>query len=131
MTGVKAGRRGIILLAHGSRETRWREPFDSLAEKIAKRLPDVAVRVSFLKDLAPDIYAAADDLERSGVTRITVAPVFLAVGGHSARDFPVMAGRLSAKHPGVEFKWANVIGSWEEVIEALAGAIANRAADGI
>ncbi len=127
---VNARRRGIILLAHGSRESKWREPFDSLAEKIAQRLPDVPVRASFLKDLEPDIYRAADDLTRSGVTRITVVPVFLAVGGHSAKDFPVMAGRLSAAHPDVKFKWADVIGSWEEVIEAMAGAIAAKAGDG-
>ena len=127
---MNAGRLGIILLAHGSRESKWREPFDSLAEKIAQRLPDVVVRVSFLKDLEPDIYTAVDDLKRSGVTRITVAPVFLAVGGHSAKDFPVMAGRLCAAHPDVQFIWTKVIGSWEEVIEAMADAIAAKAEDG-
>lgn len=116
-------RRGVILLAHGSRDVKWREPFDSLSGKIAKRLPDVAVRVSFLKDLEPDIYAAVDGLVGDGATSITVVPVFLAAGGHSANDFPAMASRLSAGHPGVKFRWTEAIGLWDEVIEAMAGAI--------
>lgn len=116
-------RRGIVLLAHGSRDAKWREPFDSLSEKIAKRLPTALVRASFLKELEPDIYTAVDDLARAGVTRITVVPVFLAVGGHSANDFPSMANRLCVEHPGVKFRWTEVIGLWEEVIEAMAGAI--------
>jgi sirohydrochlorin cobaltochelatase len=127
---MNVGQRGIILLAHGSKEARWREPFDSLAEITAKRLPDVAVRASFLKGLEPDIYTVADGLIRSGVTRITVVPVFLAMGGHSANDFPAMAGQLSSTHPDVEFRWAEALGSWEEVIEAMASAIAAKATDG-
>lgn len=115
-------------MAHGSRDARWREPFDSLARKVAGRLPDVAVRVSFLKDIEPDIYTAADELTRSGVTRIIIVPVFLAMGGHSANDFPVMAGRLSAAHPDVKFRWEEALGSWEEVIKAMADAIAGRVA---
>ncbi|MBF0290956.1 MAG: CbiX/SirB N-terminal domain-containing protein [Nitrospinae bacterium] len=115
--------RGIVLLAHGSRDAKWREPFDLLAGKIAKRLPDTAVRVSFLKDLEPDIYAAVDGLAKAGATHITVVPVFLAAGGHSGNDFPVMANRLSVEHPGVKFRWTEVIGSWEEVIEAMAVAV--------
>jgi sirohydrochlorin cobaltochelatase len=128
---VSADRLGLILMAHGSRDARWREPFDSLAQKVAGRLPDVAVRVSFLKELEPDIYATADDLKRSGVTRIIIVPVFLAMGGHSANDFPVMAGRLCAAHPDVKFRWEEALGSWEEVIGAMAGAIASRADGGI
>ena len=123
-------KRGIILLAHGSRDAKWREPFDLLAGKIAKRLPDTAARVSFLKDLGPDIYAAVDDLVRLGVVRITVVPVFLAAGGHSANDFPSMASRLSVEHPGVKFKWTEVIGAWEEVIEAMAVAVCAKEDDG-
>jgi sirohydrochlorin cobaltochelatase len=121
--------RGIILLAHGSRDARWREPFDSLARKVEGGLACVAVRVAFLKDLEPDIYMAVDGLARSGVTHIMVVPVFLAIGGHVANDFPVMAGRLCAAHPAVKFRWTEVAGAWEEVVTAMAGAICAKAAD--
>lgn len=127
--GIGADRHGIILLAHGSRDVRWREPFDSLASKIEGGLSGVAVQVAFLKELEPDVYMAADALAHSGVTRIMVVPVFLAIGGHSAKDFPVMAGRLSATHPAVKFRWTEVVGSWEGVIEAMAGAICARMED--
>lgn len=130
MTGVNPANRGVILLAHGSRDPRWRDPFERLASKIKAKSPSVAVRPAFLKDLEPEIYTVAEDMARSGVAEITVVPVFLAAGGHSANDFPVMAKRLSAEHPGVNFHWADVIGSWDEVIEAMATAIAGRAESG-
>lgn len=124
--GVNAGGRGIILLAHGSRDARWREPFDSLARKIEAGLPGVAVRPAFLKELEPDIYMAADDLVLSGVAHVLVVPVFLATGGHAANDFPEMAGRLSTRLPAVKFTWTEVVGSWDEVITAMASAICQR-----
>jgi sirohydrochlorin cobaltochelatase len=127
--GVNADRLGIILLAHGSRDARWREPFDSLASKVEGGLQNVAVRVAFLKDLEPDIYMAVGGLARSGVTHVMVVPVFLAIGGHSANDFPVMAGRLCAAHPAVKFRWTEALGSWEEVVTAMAGAICAKAAE--
>jgi sirohydrochlorin cobaltochelatase len=129
--GISPDRRGIILLAHGSRDARWREPFDSLAHKLEDRLAGVAVRVAFLKDVEPDIYMAVDGLARSGVTQIMVVPVFLAIGGHAANDFPVMAKRLCAAHAGVKFRWTQVAGSWDEVITAMADAICAKAEEAI
>jgi sirohydrochlorin cobaltochelatase len=120
-------RRGVILLAHGSRDPRWRDPFERLAAKIKAKSPETAVSPAFLKDSEPDIYTVAEEMARTGVTDVTVVPVFLAMGGHSANDFPVMAKRVSAEQPGVTFKWIDVIGSWDEVVEALATAIAGRA----
>ena len=118
--------RGIILFAHGSRDPQWRETFTRLERMIAGQAKGAAVRAAFLRDLEPGIFSVADDMAAGGCERITIIPMFLAAGAHSARDFPEIAGELERKHGGVVFEWTDVIGRWDETINALAGVIAAR-----
>ena len=36
---------GLILFAHGARDPRWAEPFESLAGRLRKAVPDQAVEL--------------------------------------------------------------------------------------
>lgn len=87
---------------------------------MASRLPGALVKAAFLQDCEPKIHDVVDSMAAKGLNRITVIPMFLAVGAHSANDFPKIAERLRAAHPGVEIEWTEVIGQWEEAQDALA-----------
>lgn len=84
------------------------------------------VRPAFLKDLEPGLFDVVGEMEAEGVEAITVVPVFLAVGAHSARDFPEMEKKLRERHPEIEFEWTQVMGQWDETMRALAQVIAEK-----
>ena len=119
-------KRGIALLAHGSRDPIWKEPFISLEKKLTISMPETAVRAAFLKDCTPDIDNAVSDMIDAGADQITVIPLFLAIGAHSRNDFPTIAKTLEEKWPDISFEWAEVIGEWEEMQSALGEVIKDR-----
>jgi sirohydrochlorin cobaltochelatase len=55
-----------------------------------------------------------------GVTRIQVAPVFLAAGGHVLRDLPDRLREVSVRHPGLQLHVGAALGSVPSVIDAMA-----------
>src|SRR5664279_2455023 len=94
-------RQGLILLAHGARDPRWREPFENLAARIRASRPDLEVRLAFLELMIPDVPGAGDELVASGCDAILVIPVFLGQGGHVRDDVPVLVDGLRKRHSAV------------------------------
>jgi sirohydrochlorin cobaltochelatase len=111
---------GLILFGHGSREPRWAEPFERLAQRVRARAPGVEVRLAFLETIAPDLPTASGELVAAGVTAIRVVPVFLGQGGHVRSDLPRLVEALRQRHPTVVIRAAPAVGEDDAVIEALA-----------
>lgn len=88
--------------------------------------PSVLTRIACLKDYQPTAAQAAEELTAAGATRILIVPMFMAPGGHVAKDFPMLANELSARWPSIEFLWADVVGGWDEVAVAVASGIKTR-----
>ena len=53
---------GLILFAHGSRDPRWAEPFESVRAALSRTEPGLAVRLAYLEFMAPTLDDAADAL---------------------------------------------------------------------
>lgn len=111
---------GLILFGHGSRESRWAEPFERLAAQVRARA-SAEVRLAYLELITPDLATAADELIAGGARSIHIVPVFFGQGGHVRRDLPLLVDALRQRHPGVNFHCAAAIGEDEAVIEALTG----------
>jgi sirohydrochlorin cobaltochelatase len=126
MTDSLQHKQGVVLLAHGSRAAIWKEPFEAIATSLANSAPDTLIAVAYLKEAAPTIDGAVEQMAKEGVTVITVAPMFLAIGAHSLDDFPALAKKLEHTFPYITFKWTEAIGNWEETQQALASTIAAR-----
>jgi sirohydrochlorin cobaltochelatase len=67
--------------------------------------------------LLPDEVAA---LAAGGVSRITIVPVFLGLGGHLQRDLPALVERLRAQHPQLSIDVAGPVGEDAAVLAAMA-----------
>ena len=80
--------RGIVLFAHGSHGADWAAPFDALARRVADKSGSARVAVAYLEILSPALEEAVASLIADGVREITIAPLFLAPGGHVKRDLP-------------------------------------------
>ena len=114
--------RGLILLAHGARDSAWATPFEAVVERVRERAPETRVRLAFLELMAPRLEEAGTELAALGCVRIDVVPAFLGMGGHVRRDVPVQLDALRRAHPGVVWSLHEALGETPRVIAALADA---------
>ena len=114
-------KQGIVLVAHGSRDAEWSRPFERLAAALEKKLPAVAVALSYLEH-GPSLEEALAALTAKGVGAIRVVPVFLGAGGHVKEDIPRL---VAAANPTVPVTVDSPIGEQAQVIDAIAEGIAS------
>ncbi len=115
----------LLLFSHGSPDPEWSRPLEQLQDILAAKCADRIVALAFLPPAKPDFEAVVAQLAAAGVKRVTVAPVFLARGGHVKRDLPDMATAATASH-GIEFTILPTLGESPELLEAMAGWIARQ-----
>lgn len=83
---------GVLLIGHGSRLPYNKEVVSSIADKYAKKHPELNIEVGFMELAELDIPSAFNKLKETGVEKIIVMPVFLAHGMHTKRDIPKILG---------------------------------------
>lgn len=113
---------GVLLFAHGARDSRWALPFEDVAERVRARAPAVAVELGFLEFMTPGLVEAGHRLAAAGCLRVEVVPLFLGAGGHVRKDIPALLSELEAAHPHVHWMLRPAIGELDSVIEAMAQA---------
>jgi sirohydrochlorin cobaltochelatase len=111
---------GIVLLAHGSRDARWREPIEAVARRVSECAPGALVRCAYLELSQPDLPAAVADLVAGGAQAVRVVPLFLGMGKHLREDLPRLLEALRALHPQVPVELARAVGEEPEVLDLLA-----------
>ena len=110
---------GLILFAHGSRDSQWRKPFESILEQLQKDNSQVSI-LAFLECMEPSLSEAIDTLVIQGIKKITVVPVFLAVGSHVRKDLPLLLEQAQQKHPALQIQASAAIGEQLDVQQAIA-----------
>ncbi|MDX1802142.1 MAG: CbiX/SirB N-terminal domain-containing protein [Marinobacter sp.] len=87
----------IILLAHGSSDSRWCQTFEQLAAPTVAAVPGSVIAYMELStpSMEDEIARAAAD----GCTDVTVLPLFLAAGRHLRKDVPGMIAELEKQYP--------------------------------
>jgi sirohydrochlorin cobaltochelatase len=111
---------GLLLLAHGARDTRWASPFNAVAERIHRQRPDLPLQLAFLELMSPSLLEAGDRLAAGGCTQVTVLPLFLGMGGHVRKDVPALLAELAKRHPHVAWQLQPAIGEDERVVAVMA-----------
>jgi sirohydrochlorin cobaltochelatase len=112
--------RGIILLAHGSRDPQWRSPMEAVAAHILARQPEIKVCCAYLELCAPSLPEAATDLVGSGARHIRVFPIFFGLGKHAREDLPRRLEQIRTAHPGVAIELLPTAGEHEQLTLLLA-----------
>ena len=114
--------RGVLLFAHGARDPRWAEPFETVAQRVRGRDAGLEVQLAYLEFMTPNLREAGNALVDAGCTRVDVVPLFLGAGGHVRKDLPALLDELAAAHPAVQWRLQRAIGEVERVIDAMAAA---------
>lgn len=115
-----SNRSGLILFAHGSRDSKWRQPFASILAEINSKKKSQLTTLAFLEYMTPSLPEAIDDMVAQGVLQITVIPVFLAVGSHVRQDLPLLLDQARQKYPELRIQSSAAIGEQPEIQIAIA-----------
>jgi sirohydrochlorin cobaltochelatase len=113
---------GLLLFAHGARDSRWALPFEAVAERVRERVPELPLQLAFLEFMTPTLRDAGATLAAAGCTQVDVVPLFLGAGGHVRKDLPELLAALRAACPGTEWRLRRAIGEIDSVIDAMAAA---------
>lgn len=113
-------KRGLLLFAHGAKDSRWALPFEDVARRVREAAPDVAVQLAFLEFMSPGLIEAGDRLALADCRRVDVVPLFLGAGGHVRRDIPQLLAELERRHSGIHWALRPAVGELDAVIEAMA-----------
>ncbi len=129
----------LVLLAHGSADARWRQPFEALAASLAARAagvsspssspsapqgredrpPALVVELCYLQLCPPDLEQALERCVARGARRVRVLPLFLSGGGHLLRDVPDAVKHTAARFPALMVETSGALGEEPEVVAGL------------
>lgn len=115
----------LVLFAHGARDAQWSEPFRAIRQAVAARRPDLTVDIAFLELMQPALDACVAELVLRRHSTITIAPLFLAQGGHLKKDLPRLLAELTSRYPATEFSVLPAIGEVTELLNAISEWLAN------
>jgi len=115
-------KKGLLLFAHGARDSRWAIPFEDIVQRVRHAAPAVPVRLCFLEFMQPGLVDGGDALALEGCAHVDVVPLFLGAGGHVRKDIPLLLAELENRHPHVRFELRPAIGEMEPVVQAMAEA---------
>jgi sirohydrochlorin cobaltochelatase len=110
----------IILFGHGSRDALWHLPIQAVAERIRVTSPATTVTCAYLELTEPSLGAAAAGLIETGVSSITILPMFLGVGRHAREDLPALIDELRKNYPKTAFQVQPAVGENAAVLDLLA-----------
>jgi sirohydrochlorin cobaltochelatase len=114
-----AKKSALVLFAHGARDAQWSDPFRAMQKAVSARRPDLTVGLAFLEIMEPALGECVARLAGDGHSRIVIAPLFLAQGGHLKKDLPRLLKELGAKHPSADISVLPPIGEVTELLDAI------------
>jgi sirohydrochlorin ferrochelatase len=82
------GRKGMLLVGHGSTMPYNKELVEKTAELIRAQDNGFIVKCGFMNINTPTIKAALDEFRHEPIDALVVAPLFLAKGVHIEKDIP-------------------------------------------
>jgi len=103
----------FVLIAHGSRDPAWAEPFTRLAHGAGARL-------AFVEMGSPTVDEAVTRAIAEGARTVRLLPLFMAVGRHVRQDIPASVETLRAAHPDCTIEILPCLGENEHFWAALA-----------
>lgn len=112
-------KKGVLLLAHGSRREEANDEIRSMARLIQARDPGGTYEVAYLSFGTPGISDGIENLVTQGIETIIIMPLFLGTGNHITHDIPEEIGRQKKRFPGVEFMMAQHLACHPAIVDIV------------
>jgi sirohydrochlorin cobaltochelatase len=107
----------LVILAHGSQNSRWRLPFEELTASLTERHGADKVRLAYMEFIHPTLADVVREAARDGKFHLRVLPLFLAAGAHVAEDIPRQIADAQGSFPQVKIELLQPIGEHPRVKE--------------
>ena len=97
-------RRGLLIVAHGAPFDAWNQPVLDVEKQVKEILdgeqsqPIAAVRVALMEFAEPSVASTIADMEKLGIERVYVLPMFIGPSSHTFYDLPTILGLYSEKN---------------------------------
>lgn len=109
----------LILIAHGSKDPRWRKPFERLERSLKSDLGVEKVFLSYMEFAEPTLLDAVSLAVQAGANEIKVLPLFMAGGSHVDQDIPPQVESAKKKFPTVAFELLPPIGEHPKFVKLI------------
>jgi sirohydrochlorin cobaltochelatase len=110
----------LILVAHGSRDSKWRASVERLTESLQADVGPDKVRLAYMDHTPPTLDDVVSEAVQRGVARVRVLPLFLANEGHVDRDIRPVVERLRGVHRSVDIEQLPALAEHRSFREFLA-----------
>lgn len=114
----------LILLAHGSRDSRWCRTFEQGLKAINARL-DHQASLAYMEMATPTLAEVVETFYAQGTRNFRIVPLFFAAGRHLLHDVPAQLEALEQQWPGVRLILHEAVGEqpgfWSFLGELIAG----------
>ncbi|MDG2223165.1 MAG: sirohydrochlorin chelatase [Rubripirellula sp.] len=114
-----AGHSGVLLIGHGTRDSRGTQQFLELGERLVEAMRPIPTESALLEFQHPTIQEAWESLVRRGVRHIHVAPLLLFAAGHAKQDIPAEIERCRQLSPSVTFDQSRPLSRHSAIIELV------------
>ncbi len=115
----------IVLIAHGSRDPRWRKSLEDLAASVKEPAGSKGVGLAFMQFDGPTLPDVIEEGVADGVTEFFLLPLFMASAGHVDKDIRPLVEELRGRFPQTHLELLTPIGE-EPLFHGLIQTIANK-----
>lgn len=115
-------KKGILVLAHGSRAKSTEDTVAAIVEILKQDLTDSEIDYAFMEFSNKSIPASLDAMAAKGISEIVAVPYFLFDGIHIREDIPEAIAKYCAAHPDIHITLGQSLG----VDYRLAAVLADR-----
>ena len=118
---AKAREKGVLLVAHGSRNSEANDAVIALAGSLKVLLETDLVEAAFLELAKPSIPEGINRLAAKGMEELVVYPFFLARGVHLKNDIPsIVKESVALLGRDFPFKILEPLGMHPEIVDIIA-----------
>ncbi len=116
----------IILIAHGSKDPKWKKPFESLHESLKETFGEEKIGLCYMEFINPNLEEIIISSIKNKITNFKIIPLFMAGGGHVDRDIPEQIAGAKEKFPEIKISLLPSIGENPIVIKAFKEVISSQ-----
>ncbi len=95
------GKKGMLLVGHGSTLPYNKELVESTGRMIGEIHPEYVVKCAFMNINTPTIPESLEDFRKEKIDVLLVVPLFLAKGVHILKDIPPLIGLSEGQKRGL------------------------------
>lgn len=112
--------RGILILAHGSREKSTENTLNEVVRNLKSIYKEDIIETAYLQFSNIDLKTGLDNLKEKGIDHIVVVPYFLFEGIHIKEDIPKEIHDYVSENKNIKIIMGKTLGADKRLAEILA-----------